>query len=111
MTGLYTYDGTLITPYVSVIPRKETIKIENRLLDGSFHIQTIGTSADVLQVTLQVASEAGRARIDLMEATGEELRIIVGTEEWYGLIRNALQWEKRAGIFKTTFDLLVIVET
>ena len=108
MTGLYSATNDLITRYVNVVPKKDTIKVENRLLDGTFHVQTIGTSADLLDVKLQAVSESVRARIDTAEATAEEVRIIFGNRYWDGIIRTSLSWEKVAGVFNTSFEFLVI---
>lgn len=108
MTGLYSATNDLITRYVNVVPKKDTIKVENRLLDGTFHVQTIGTSADLLDVKLQAVSEPVRARIDIAEATAEELRIVFGNMYWDGIIRTSLIWEKVAGVFNTSFEFLVL---
>ena len=108
MTGLYSATNDLITRYVNVVPKKDTIKVENRLLDGTFHVQTIGTSADLLDVKLQAVSEPVRARIDTAEATAEEVRIVFGNTYWEGIIRAPLSWEKVAGVFSTSFEFLVI---
>lgn len=108
MTGLYSATNDLITRYVNVVPKKDTIKVENRLLDGTFHVQTIGTSADLLDVKLQAVSEPVRARIDIAEATAEEVRIVFGNTYWEGIIRAPLSWEKVAGVFSTSFEFLVL---
>ena len=108
MTGLYSATNDLITRYVNVLPKKDTIKVENRLLDGTFHVQTIGTSADLLDVKLQAVSEPVRARIDIAEATAEEVRIVFGNTYWEGIIRAPLSWEKVAGVFSTSFEFLVL---
>jgi hypothetical protein len=108
MTGLYSATNDLITRYVNVVPKKDTIKVENRLLDGTFHVQTIGTSADLLDVKLQAVSESVRARIDTAEATAEEVRIVFDNMYWEGIIRAPLSWEKVAGVFSTSFEFLVI---
>lgn len=107
-TGLYSAELALITAYVSVVPKKDTIKVENRLFDGTFHVQTIGTSADLLDVKLHAVNETVRARIDTAEATAEEVRIVFGAQYWDGIIRESLKWEKIAMTFKTSFELLVV---
>jgi hypothetical protein len=108
MTGLYSATNDLITRYVNVVPKKDTIKVENRLLDGTFHVQTIGTSADLLDVKLQAVNETVRARVDTAEATAEEVRIVFGNTYWEGIIRASLSWEKVAGVFNTSFEFLVV---
>ena len=90
MTGLYSATNDLITRYVNVVPKKDTIKVENRLLDGTFHVQTIGTSADLLDVKLQAVNETVRARVDTAKATAEEVRIVFGNTYWERKYRD---WE------------------
>lgn len=105
--GLYDIYDSIITPYVNVIPKSDVVKIENRLLDGSFHIQTIGDAASLLKVTLQARDETVRERVCLAETTGEEVKIIYNSKYWKGLIRDTLDWDKTAGVFSTSFEFLV----
>lgn len=106
--GLYSAGGTLITPYVNIVPKVDTIKVENRLLDGAFHVQTIGTGAKLLDVNLKVTKETLRARLDTAEMNGEEIRIEFDGTYWEGIIRESLEWEKVARVFSTKFELLVV---
>lgn len=107
MTGLFDKQNLPITRFVSVIPKKDRVKVENRLLDGSFHIQTIGKAADILDVILFARNETVKKRVDEAEGRGEKLRIIVESKYWEGVIRKSLSWEKAAGTYKTVFEFLV----
>lgn len=109
VTGLYlnTNPLTLLTRYVNITPKKDVIKVENRTLDGQFHVQTIGTGADLLAVTLHAENETARALVDSASASATYLKIVIGSTYWIGIIRGNLEWEKIAGTFKTTFDFLV----
>lgn len=52
MEGLY-YGQTQLTDHISdVLPTKEPVLVENLLLDGSVHMQTVGTAPDILDITL-----------------------------------------------------------
>lgn len=106
--GLYDSRDRLITQYVNVVPKKDTVKVENRLLDGGFHVQTIGSAGDVLDVTLQAATEDARGLVDRAEALAEEIRVTYNDRYWIGIIRDNLAWSKQAGVFSTSFELLVL---
>lgn len=45
------YNNTCASYVVSVIPNKESFVIENKALNGSFHLQTTGDPIDVAHVT------------------------------------------------------------
>lgn len=108
MTGIFDSAGLKITQFVNVVPSIDAVKVENRTLDGKFHVQTIGSHATLLEVVLFAETEAVRAAIDTVCGTCELVRIIVENASWYGIIReNTLAWEKKAGTFKTSFTLLV----
>lgn len=100
---------TMLTPYVNVTRESDAIKIENRLLDGTYHVQTIGNTATFYKVVLYAINEATRYKVDMASASGQELYIrIDGVVLASGLIRGNLSWTKTAGTFSTEFDFLVV---
>lgn len=107
MTGLFTSDDIRIARYIRIVPKQDSIKIEHRLLDGSFHLQVVGEAADLLKVSLQVLGEANRARVDQMSQSCEVGSVVLGNTIWKGLIRGNLTWEKQASVYQTTFDFLI----
>lgn len=111
MSGLYTPDGSLLTNRVaSVIPGYDSIKITNRLLDGSFHIQTIGVGARICKASF-FASESAKDTIDIYESTGTPVKVTGSGKYYTGIIKNAPEWERLApGLYKTSITLLVSEE-
>lgn len=92
---------------IRVIPSYETIKVENRCLDGSFHVQTIGTPARICTVEF-ICLEAGKILVDTAEGSGESLTITGGSKYYTGIVRKSLDWSRVApGLYKTTIVLLV----
>ena len=112
MASLYDSNDTLITDRVNVVtPGYEAIKVENRLLDGSFHTQTIGTPARVCYAELMVLSEAAKDTIDVAAGINAPLKVTGGTKYYIGTVRGAPSWDRRApGIYRTSIVLLISEE-
>ncbi len=107
---IYADGGALITKYVNIVPANEVHKVVNRLLDGSWHVQTIGAAASSLKVVIHAENESVRARIDLAMAMGELLTITLHGVSTQGvIIDNKLEWNKVAGSFSTSFSFGVVV--
>lgn len=85
-------NGNLITNLISnAIIDIDAIVIENQLLDGSYHTQTIGDPIKIVDISSDI-SESGRGVILNAYATGARLRL-----EWYGkyyvgLIKGKPKW-------------------
>lgn len=107
MTGLF--DGsTLITRYLRVVRQITPRKIVNTLLDGSEHVQIIGTEVTRLAIELAV-DLMGREMIDALDASGG----LVAVEdeegnEYSGRILEKGDWSKmRRGYYQTTLTLSI----
>ena len=111
MAELYTTDGTIITERVtSVIPDYDTIKVVNRLLDGSFHVQTIGQGARICNVAL-MASETGKETIDIYESTATPVKVTGSGKSYTGIIKDAPDWSLlKPNLYKASIVLLVSEE-
>lgn len=106
MQGLYINDN-LITPYTVATEDIEAIKVENRLLDGSYHVQTIGVPATILVVRLHVSRE-NKHYIDQAAGLGQPVKIVENGVSWLGYIRQSnLSWKRISKMYKTEFTLLV----
>ncbi len=106
-----TTDDTLITErLLTAIPAYESIKIENRLLDGSYHIQTIGIGGRILNCSL-ITEVEGKDLIDIYESTGAPVKAISGGKYYIGTIRNTPVWNYiGVGRYRTNLTLLVSEE-
>ncbi len=89
------YDGgmNLLSGVVTrLIPRLEPIKVESRLLDGSYHFQTIGEPGTVVDVEAMF-SWASKDTLDAHAAGGEMVRVETAESYWVGVIRDVPAWE------------------
>ncbi len=107
MAVLYNHSDNIITDRVtSVIPGYDTIKTTNRLLDGSWHTQVIGTGARFVNVRL-LCNLTAKNTIDTAEATGAPVKV-VGDDMYYkGIIRDAPSWNKQYPVYETEIVLMV----
>ena len=75
MTRIINSSGTLISSRVQLEPkRKDPIHVKNRLLNGEYHIQTIGTAIDLIEASFLCK----KPELQLLEnayAIGEPLMI------------------------------------
>lgn len=112
MASLYTSADVLITDRVtSVIPDYETQEVENKLLDNSIHIQTIGSPARICEVALIVTSVTDKNSIDVYKSLKTPVKVTADGNYYTGIIRGSPKWEKLApGTYKTSFTLIVSEE-
>jgi hypothetical protein len=112
MASLYDSNDTLITDRVSsVMPGYDVIKVTNRLLDGSYHVQTIGTAARIVTATFTVTSETTKDTVDLADAQATLLKVTGSSKYYTGIIKDTPSWDRLApGIYRTTITLLVSEE-
>ena len=79
MNKLLDSDSNSITEFVSeMLKHPDAVKVRNRLLDGSYHVQSIGNSVDVVDITC-VMSEVGKTKLD--DAYNQDSPVTI---EWYG---------------------------
>jgi len=111
-SALHKIDGTLISRViVSVIPDHEVIEVENRLLDGSFHVQTIGQPTRIVNVNTVTVNTENKKLIDTYKATKTPVKIVLDDEYYVGTIRGNPQWARvKSGVFQISFVLLVSEE-
>lgn len=108
--GIYTAEDDLISPYLKhayVVP--ELNKVTRRLLDGSWHIQTIGDPSKRLNVKL-TAYSGGKQTIDELYGIGGLIKVVSRDKIWTGYI-DTVSWEYVfRGIHNGDMQVLVISE-
>lgn len=75
---------SLITPQV--------IKITNSLLDGTYHIQSIGNAAKNISIACYVY-EPGKAKIDNAYITDAHLKLMKDGKFYVGIIIKEPEWK------------------
>ena len=105
---LYDQNNQLITDIVTdIIPRPDTVQIEHRTLDGQYHIQTIGTSATIVEVSC-VVNITGKRTIDQICAIGAPVKIIEADKYYIGVIRGVPDVEHlKPSNYRIDFTMLV----
>lgn len=71
----------------------DTIQVKNKLLDGSYHIQTIGEP--LKYITFEILSNHNQ--VDLLnqaEYKGEELRLIIDDKFYVGMLDSKAEWTR-----------------
>lgn len=112
MVGLYTTDGVIITRTIkAIIPGYDTIKVINRLLDGSFHVQVIGQGARIVNLATVSADDTAKDTIDSAESLATPVKVVKDSKYYIGIIQDAPKWTQRArGVYQTNLTLLVSEE-
>lgn len=112
MFGLYTTTDVLITSKIkSVIPAYDTIKVINRLLDGSFHVQVIGQGARIVNLATVSADDTAKDTIDVAESIATPVKVVKDSKYYIGIIQDAPKWTQRArGVYQTNLTLLASEE-
>ena len=75
------------------LPKFESIQKKNKLLDGTYHIQTIGEPLKYIEFTV-IANELQTEKINLMETKGELLKLIDYNRFFIGFINNKVDWKR-----------------
>lgn len=107
MRGLYNYaTSELITKYVDVMPEKTAVKVINKLLDGSDHVQIIGDPNTILNIGI-LTTKTGKETIESLDAEGALFMVEDGfADVYYGRILSRDNWEKTGvDLFRTTLVL------
>lgn len=108
MDGIYTTGNVLITDHISdEVPNKEAYLITNRLLDGSWHMQTIGEPA--AEIDLAAYTElSGLQTLNTLQATGTQIKIIARGQSYEGYIQGKIAWAETApGYYQGTMKILI----
>lgn len=114
MIGIYDKNDTLITPLVeTALPRLDMIEIKNKTLDGQWHIQTIGTAAQILEVIFAVTLPQ-RKMLDVIKSINDQIGVRFDGSYYIGLIDAPINYTRHAfptgPMFKGSLKLLVLSE-
>jgi len=108
---IYNKNNELITEVVSSATSKpDVIEIVNRTLDGSYHIQTIGTAGIKVDVIAYFTSN-GKQILDGIKKVSDKIKVVFDGQYYIGLIDGELTWNRIPNQsdtwFGTQFTLLV----
>ena len=79
MNKLLDIDNNFITNLITLAyPTYDGTKIRNRLLDGSYHIQSVGEQTKIMNIACDV-TEQGKCTLDEAYNIDKPIRL-----EWYG---------------------------
>lgn len=110
ITFLYDSSNVMITNLVrSAMLNPSAIKVRNRLLDGTYHIQTVGGRVDTITVSCYVDKE-NKDKIDDMYISDEPIKLVrVDKGKYYvGLMNEKEEWSKFSrNLYETSFNIVV----
>lgn len=97
MIRLTTLDNNTLTLLCSKVslPILDTITIENKLLDGSLHVQTIGDPLRTILIEVLV-TEKNAEKINIIESIKEGVFFYKGTKRYQGIVRKPIAWTPRS---------------
>lgn len=87
------------------LPFYDVLKVENRLLDGSLHVQTIGDPLKIIKAEF-VTTEEFATQIDYSQSINEEMIFVNGNKRYRGFVRNPINWVK-TGRYNNQFTFFV----
>ena len=91
---LYDSEDNLITNMIAdVLILPDIIKVKNRLLDGTYHIQSIGAASKNINITCYT-SEAAKAVIDEAYIENIPVKLTRDGNYYTGLIIDAPTWQR-----------------
>lgn len=92
--GVYDLEMNLISDHIhDATPGWDSIKIKNRLIDGSYHFQNVGEPARTLKVSIS-CDRVGVETLDYAEAISKPIKVVVYGKEWTGLIDAPIDWQR-----------------
>jgi hypothetical protein len=92
MNEILDISNNLITRYISeVLIYYESTRIENVLLDGSYHVQMIGDPLKIINITCNM-SEAAKALIDEAYNISKPVQLKWYGKHYIGLIKESPKW-------------------
>ena len=114
ITSIYNLENELITDIVdSAILNPETIQIKNKLLDGTYHIQTIGIPIIKIDILCYV-DRFNKPILDSMYSIGEPIKLILNGKYYIGVIHEKSEWEIFArvknGLYEAQLEMVVDTE-
>lgn len=109
--ALYDINNNLITSLItSIVSNLDVNHITNRLLDGTYHIQTVGDAIKVISVTCHVYKEKKNI-LDGLFVRCEPIKLLQNGKYHTGLIGDDLKWRISANstppLYETTFNIYV----
>jgi len=111
ITFLYETDDTLITDLVNTaILNPDINQIENRLLDGTYNVQSIGDSLDIIEITCYV-TKTNKIVIDDINKICGYIKLVKENKYYTGYITKAMPWNVLTkgtnGLYEGRFRLVV----
>ncbi len=94
----------------NIVPRNDTIKVINRLLDGAFHTQTIGTPAKTVSFSV-ICNFTAKSSIDAAEGNGAPVTVIGDGETYTGIIRDSIDWRHIPKDYYEASITILVTET
>ena len=109
--GIYTMGDVLITDHIrDEIPGIETSHIKNRLLDGSWHLQTVGAGSKDIQLTVYGSLEAVNI-LNNLQSLGTPVKVRSREESKVGFIDGRISWSEEApNYYRGSMTVLVTEE-
>lgn len=90
---LLKHGETILTRRIPLcIPRSDGISVENRLLGGEIHVQTIGEAVRFVDMEV-IVSAAVRIQMDSLAITKDPVRVEMDGAYYLGPIRRAVEWQ------------------
>ena len=92
--GVYTKNNELITSHIrDAVPGYQSHKVRRQLLDGSWHMQVIGTGGRTLSLVIFSGRE-GKGVLDAAENEGDLIKVVVLNKTWEGFISEKIFWQE-----------------
>lgn len=94
IAGVYDLEMNLVSDHLyDAVSGWDSIKIKNRLMDGSHHLQNVGNPARILKVSIS-CDRTGVETLDYAEAISKPIKVIVYGKEWTGFIDSPIDWQR-----------------
>lgn len=81
----------------------DSVQVKNRLLDGSYHVQTIGSPQKYFEFEIL----SNHKQVDILnfaETIGEKLKLIVDDKFYIGYIDEEMDWKRMTMRYKNPVD-------
>jgi len=103
---IYDSSAALIADNVKTTINKKPILIRNTLLDGSTHVQIIGSPETEIQFST-VLDITGKEAIELAYSTGDSISIETDDVSYSGILTGIVHTSRIAGMFELSGTLVV----